>query len=102
MPAILDANVTFERARKVFLVKRSPCIEFIKEEVTDISTGNGKYVGVIKDWAKTDNKTLKFKCFDVREKNTCSCAIRNYIKKNSLDWTMTYERGTYNIYITRS
>ena len=81
--------------------------EFIKETITtdDIDVNRsrtGMYISVIREWEKTDNKTLKFSCKDQREKNTCRSSISSYLRKNKLDYTVYCEKNKFNVYIVRA
>ena len=81
--------------------------EFIKEIITtdDIDVNRsrtGMYISVIREWKKTDNKTLKFTCKGQREKNTCRSSISSYLRKNKLDYTVYCEKNKFNVYIVRA
>lgn len=81
--------------------------EFIKETITtdDINVNkphNGVYTSIIREWEKTDNKTLKFCCKDQKEKNTCRSSISAYLRKNKLDYTVYCEKNKFNVYIVRA
>ena len=66
------------------------------------SKKNGKYVDVLKMFVKNENKTLKMTLKNEKDRESCCSSIRNYIKKNRLDWTLYTERNTYNIYVVRA
>lgn len=66
------------------------------------SKKNGKYVDVLKKFLKEEGKTLRMSLKNEKDKESCCSSIRNYIKKNKLDWTVYTERNTYNIYVVRA
>ena len=77
-------------------------IEFIKEQV-EIGVNNNpkyKYANVIKEWEKTDNKTLKFKCKTQKEKQNCYFCVRQYIKRKNKDWTVFMK--VLDVYVVRA
>lgn len=76
--------------------------EFIKEQV-EIEVNNNpkyKYANVIKEWEKTDNKTLKFKCKTPKEKQNCYFCVRQYIKRKNKDWTVFMK--VLDVYVVRA
>lgn len=63
---------------------------------------SGKWSMLLDEFAKTDNKTLKISLKKTEDKRSCTSSIRQYIKKNKLDWTMYLERNTFNVYVVRA
>lgn len=78
--------------------------EFIQEKVEniDVASRSGKYTQIISHWEKTDNKTLKFKCKNQKEKKCVYSSIKHYCANHKKDWTIICESGSYNIYAIRS
>ena len=77
-------------------------IEFIKEQV-EIEVNNNpkhKYANAIKEWERTDNKTLKFKCKTQKERQNCYFCVRQYLKKHGKDWTVFVK--VLDVYVVRA
>ncbi len=76
--------------------------EFIAESVKPNYVSRGKYISVIEEWLKTDNKTVKFMCKnELQKKNVCN-SLRSYAKVHNYDYTVFPERSTNNVYVVRA
>ena len=76
---------------------------FIKEAFIPETIGRrGKYAGIINDWSKTDNRTLKLVCSSPEEKKKIYGSVSAYKKAHNLDFTVYLEKGTYNIYLVKA
>lgn len=71
-------------------------------ELSTRGGNNGKWVKIFLEWLKTNNKVLKLSLANQHAKRNCQTAIRSFIKRNNLDWTVYNEKGKYNIYIVRA
>lgn len=68
----------------------------------DFNTRDGRWVRTFREWMESDAKVIKLSLKNADEKRMCYQAIRNFIAKNKLDYTIYCERGKYNVYVVRA
>lgn len=61
-----------------------------------------RWAALLGEWIKTDSKAVKITCKNKDEKKLCRAALREFIRRRKLDWTVYPEKASYNVYVVRA